>query len=191
MDQLHGLMVPLWFRLVKRTGWVLLTCVVLIGAGCSDDTPAVPDGYTMLERDEYSFAYPNDWEITDDQPKGVAVTGPDSLDNVFETVIIKVDEEAYGDFDAQVLAITEPFRLFEVDGYEELDNQSIEVPGASNATIVDAQYDTELTGGKIRQRMIFATAGPDDPLLFIDIAAPEEVFDAQIAEQVTSTLAVR
>lgn len=176
---------------MRRTGWIWLMSVAFVAVACSGDTPATPDGFTLLERDEYTLAYPDEWDVTADQPTRVGVTGPESFENVFETIIATVDYEAYGDFDAAVLAMTEPFRLFTVEGYEEMDNRSADIPGAAHATIIDSQYDSEITGGKIRQRMIFAVADTTDPLLFIEIAAPAEVFDEDVAEQITSTVSVR
>lgn len=99
-------------------------CLPLLALACSDDQPSVPDGFVVLERDEYTLAHPEGWEVTADEPTRVGITGPESYDNVFETVIATVDDEAYGDFDAQVLAMTEPFQLFEVEGYEEIENRS-------------------------------------------------------------------
>lgn len=159
-------------------------------AACSSSGAEVPGGFTQVERDEFRLAHPESWAVTADEPTRVAITGVAEVQEVFEAAIVQVDDAWTGDFEAATLAIIEPFRLFQVEGFEEQSSEEIEVDGAVQARMVDSTYDSEITGGRIRQQHVFAIAGPDDPLVYLTVRAPEEIFDEETAAQIVGSLEV-
>jgi hypothetical protein len=159
-------------------------------AACSSSGAEVPEGFTQVERDEFRLAHPGSWAVTADEPARIGITGVAEVQEVFEAAIVQVDHAWTGDFEAATLAIIEPLRLFQVEGYEEVSSGEIDIAGAVEARMVDSTYDSDITGGRIRQQHVFAIAGPDDPLVYLTVRAPEEIFDEGTAAQIVESLEV-
>ena len=150
----------------------------------------MPDGFTELEREAYALAYPSDWEITADEPGRVGITGVREISGVFESMIIQTDDTWSGDFDAVVRALVNPFRLFRVDDWQQTADEDIEIAGAQHARLVEGTYASPEAEGRIRTQFIIAIASDDAPLVFVDLSAPESIFDEATATQIRQSLSV-
>lgn len=172
-----------------RTALALLLPLLL--AACSGGSGSeVPDGFSVLEREAYTVAYPSDWEITADEPGRVGITGVQQVSDVFESVIVQTDDTWSGDFDAVVRALVDPFRLFTVDDWQQTADEDIEIAGARYARLVEGTYASPEAEGRIRTQFIIAIASDDAPLVFVDLSAPESIFDESTAAQIRESLSV-
>ena len=170
----------------------LALALSLLAVGCSflGGGGEIPDGFTAIERDVFTAAYPPGWNITADEPAQVAATGPDSVGNVFEGMLVQVDDEFFGDFDAAVQALIEPFRLLQAEGWEEIDDRELDVPGAVRSRLIDATYDSEIFDGRMRQQSIMAIPEEGGPLVFLQIRTPADIFDEALAAQIVDSLSL-
>lgn len=171
-----------------RIGALLIT-ISLLGTACAPGGATVPDGFAELQRDGFAVAYPETWRLTADEPGRYGLTGVREVGGVPESVIVRTDPTWSGDFDAVVRALIDPFRLFEVDDWQQTAEEDVEVEGARWARVIEGSYASP-EAGRIQTMFVIAIADEDSPLVLLDLSAPEEVFDPDMAAAIRQSLRV-
>jgi hypothetical protein len=171
-----------------RIGALLIT-ISLLATACSTGGSEVPEGFVELARDGFAVAHPDAWRLTADEPGRYGVTGVQEVGGVPESMIVRTDPTWSGDFDAVVRALIDPFRLVEVDDWQQTADEDIEVEGATWARLIEGSYASP-EAERIRTTFIIAIADEDSPLVLVDISAPDAVFDADVAEQIRRSIRV-
>lgn len=172
-----------------RTGALFAVVLALAAGACSPGGAEVPEGFVTLDRDGFTVAHPGDWRLTADEPGRYGVTGVREVGGVPESIIVRTDPTWTGEFEAVVRALIDPFRLFEVDDWQQTADEDIEVDGARWARLVEGSYASP-EAGRIQTMFVIAIADEDSPLVLLDLSAPADVFDPGTAEAIRGSLQV-
>ncbi len=168
---------------------VIVVLAVLV-AGCQGST-AIPEGFVTVEGEGFSMVVPEGWQVTAQDPARTAITGVADVEEVFESAIVQLDEAFTGDFRAATRAIIEPYGLFTVMDLEEVEEREVAIDGASQALVVEVTFASEVFDGRTRQYLVFAIPDEAGPLLFVQMGAPEPVFDRDTFDTMLESIELR
>lgn len=175
---------------VRPRAATALGLVLLIVTGCGTSA-TVPDGWTRLERDAYALALPPGWSVSGEGGATLAATGTAESDGVTESLSVQVDPTATGDIEAVVEALIQPFRLRSARDYAEVGRRDVEVPGAAEATVVEATYLPDDAEVPLRAAFLVALSSDGGPLVVVHHRAPEPVWDPETSAAVIEAVELR
>ncbi len=168
----------------------LVLVMTALAAGCQQG-PAVPDGFVTVEGEGFSMAVPEGWQVTAEEPGRTAITGVADFQEVFESAIVRLDDAFSGDFRTATRAVLEPYRLFTVQDLQEVEEREVTIDGASEALVVEVTFASEIFDGRTRQYLVFAIPDGEGPLLFVQMGAPEQVFDRDTFDAMLASIQLR
>ena len=155
---------------------LMILCLIACGAQTAESTKT-PDGYTIYENNAISFAYPEDWTVTDGST--VTITGPNG-NNI--TVVYEDKTDMYENM------TTESYKSELVPVYESM-GLAIENPNVKQTQHNDMKLTifthTMITSSKcVNQTQYITTIGDKTHI----VTVTEVVEDDTLVENVLQTL---
>ena len=170
---------------MKKTVCMLLTCVFVLGLvfvmnACGSEEKKeieIPEGYTVYENGDISFAYPKDWTKTDGST--VTLTGKDG-NNV--TVVYENKNDMYEKM------TTESYKTDMIPFYEQMGltvtNAKVEQAQTNGLSITKITHIMNMNGTKMDQTQYIATVGEKT----YTVTVTEIKSDAELVQTVFDTL---
>jgi hypothetical protein len=174
MDHLHRRRM-----MAARRGFMVTAALLALAISCSGGED-VPEGFADVSGPTYAFAYPEQWQVADDADlsDGVVVFGDPGPGTVRPQATLVVDETFTGDFDTAVDGLLN-LASVEFENREVVGDETIDVPGAAEARLLEATYVEQGDGGEavvVRQYDLFAVDQQGN-LVYLYTNAAEEDFD--------------
>lgn len=163
---------------LHRLGHVLGLFLVVLVAGCTGGVE-VPEGFATATQGPAAFAYPEDWEVAQ-QEGGIAALGQIGPGELRQNAILLIDPSFSGDFDTGVDGLN-TFANIEFQDRQVQADEAFDVPGAEQARLLTASYrqpGADSTLVDVRQFDLFALH-PDGTLYYLQVGGPLELFDEQ------------
>lgn len=172
--------------MIPRLGVLLLIIFFLLGAACTGKEPdpdPLPEGAEEINRPGFTVARPAGWAVRDPadhelaqnvlemQPIGVGDGSP--VAGIFTETGNPNAALGIREFAA---AYTAQQRLM-IPGYELLDSEEVDVPGARQAIRLTVEYDTDADGGAAYREVALLALAGDTEVAGIRAAVPAADFD--------------
>lgn len=170
-----------------------LTCALVLAAGCSPGAPAteVPEGWSQQNVGGLGFAYPPDYATSADAEAlypnaDVVVNGP-FVDGVSPVLAVtQVAADATSDVALRTDVLLARLDVNQ-DGLEVAEERELDVPGAAEALFLDYTFGEGEFPSRAFQVVIAAEDGRGWGVRY---GLDEDLFDADIAQQIIDSLAV-
>ena len=176
----------------RRRAALLAAVMAVLLAGCTGGGSATaPDGWTGIEREEFAFAIPPDWQVRVDEPEDVQTVGTAQVGDSIEAVDARVGNYEGTDVALAAQAALDVFRLSGPEDVETAEEEPVEVAGADEAVRFESTYAAEGAEERIRQWDVFASAEGSTRIVYLSLKAPESVFDEARMTSVLESLEIR
>ena len=167
----------------------VLFSVVLLLSACSPEAAEPPEGFAGARGEGFTFAYPQEWELTEDPNTGGIVALSEAGTGDIRQQASAVPDPAFaGDFDAAIVILKDQARLVQFEEWVEVSDTEVEVDGAEQARLVESTWTTD-DGVPMRQFDLF-TLSEDDQFYYLFVNAPADDFDEERMRAIVDSFAL-
>jgi hypothetical protein len=178
----------------------LIVPLMVVVGGCSREpaAPATPDRWQPVQAEGWSFAVPGDFRRNDEQidpRREVEFVGPDELSPGQPAQLVGIStpaDEREIDVEGYIATVFgADATISRLQDFEITQEQSVEVPGATEATRLRTTYTEPALDGSptVTQSIVVAKDG-NGKIWDLRYVAVGDAFDPQIADRLPGTLSL-
>lgn len=169
--------------------------VLLLATGlvaCSDGGPTrtTPEGFTSHTVEDFTFAYPEDWSVSEETGADGTVdfeaAGPQGDNGAPSNLTVSYDEREVDLSFEERYSLSKTSLRDAAPGFEQLAERDLEIPGAEAARLLSLRFTTSQGARSTGHAVIAVT--PEGHGVLLRLAGPEDVVTNEMVESVIDSL---